>query len=219
MKPTPLLLTTALLAAASPARGQDTTSTRTLASHLPFTGIHLDWGGGVVPYLDRTTGDSGGIAFAVALMLPLRRFPEWSIGFSATGVAGDTTGYIAPGSTADYPGGYHPHLVSTSAALEIQRRWNERKIVHWLAGGSVGAIVNSYNYYHTVNGVTTYHQDEKRQVAFAQLSGGGELNIARWLRLDALLGYRTGGRMTIPQATGSNEGLTCLMMLAMGKFR
>jgi hypothetical protein len=213
---TPMLLV--LFTTASVALGQDTTkTTKTLFSMLPFRGAHVDWGGASVPYLDRSK--AGAAALEGRISLPLRRFPDWSVAFAATSVTTtDTTSYVVPGSATPTAAGFHPRLSSDAASFEVERRWNQDRVLHGIAAAGVGTITNSYTYYHYVDGVDERHEDEKTAVTFAMLSGGFELNIARWLRASLVVGYRSGGRMKIPQAKGSNGGLTSAFNLKLGKF-
>ena len=212
------LLLVLLTTIASSALAQDTTkATTTLFSMLPFRGAHLDWGAASVPYLDR--GKASASAFDGRISLPLRRFSDWSIAIAATSVTEtDTTAYIAPGSVTATSSGFHPRLTSDAASLELERRWNQNRVLHGIASAGIGTITNSYCYFSRVGGVETYHQDEKTVTTFAILSGGGELNIARWLRASLVVGYRSGGRMKVPEAKGANGGLTSAFNFKLGKF-
>src|SRR4051812_15058993 len=98
------------LAAFAAAGAQDSTKAKTLSSILPFRGVHLDWGGGPVPYLDpREQG-----AAEVKISLPLRRYPNWSVALTtSTVIDTDTTSYVVPSSLGAGSGGFHPELVST----------------------------------------------------------------------------------------------------------
>jgi len=205
------------LASASTLSAQDSTRTHTLASILPFRGAHFDWGGGSVPYLDQAK--SGASSAEVRISLPLRKYPDWSIALSSTAVLEtDTTSYVVPESVTPTSTGYHPQLGSTSVTVGLERRWNQKRIVHGIASFGVGTIENSYNYSRTVNGEWSYHRDHRTTTAIAQAGGGAELNIARWLRMTGMMGYRTGGRMRVPQANGSNGGLTSTFSVLLGKF-
>jgi hypothetical protein len=211
------ILVLAWLVSASCLTAQDSTRTHTLFGMLPFRGAHLDWGGGSVPYLDQAK--SGASSAEVRISLPLRKYPNWSIAVSSSAVLEtDTTSYVVPESVTPTSTGYHPQLGSTAVIVGLERRWNQKRLVHGIASFGVGTIENSYNYSRTLNGEWTYHRDHRTTTTIAQVGGGAELNIARWLRMTGTIGYRTGGRMRVPQANGSNGGLTSSFNVLLGKF-
>jgi hypothetical protein len=182
---------------------------------LPFRGVHFDGGGGSVPYLDGH--NTGRAAAEVKITFPLRRFPDWSIAVTTSSVKDvDTTSFIVSRSGWSTP--YHPELVSTTAAFEVQRRWDQDRRVHPIGTMSAGALMNTYSYYDQTPDGEFLREPGKRWKAYGQVSGGAEVTIVRWLRANALLGHRSGGRMTIPGARGSNGGVTMMLNLQLGKF-
>lgn len=202
------LLGAACLSAAfaSFAAGQD--STKTLFENLPVRPF-IAVGPGIMPYLDERSSRAG--AEQAKLMLTLRKYPQWSFGVTTTAVmGGDTTTYDAPG--------FKPRLNSHAGALEVQRRWKHTAVLHPIATLAVGRILNAYYYTELVDGRLRQREPETTEVGFVQLAGGGEMNVTRWLRGTALLGYRTGGRMTISEAKGENGGVTFFLNLAFGGF-
>jgi hypothetical protein len=204
--------------AATTALAQDTASTKTRSSALPFRGVHFDWGAARLPYLDRDGQHASAAGLDLRLSLPLRRAPDWSVAFATNILSNDTTAYVVPASVASGQPGFHPRLTSWSTSLEVQRRWNQRRKLHAIASAGAGTIANSYDYYATTNGTREFHEDEKTRATFATIAGGAELDIARFFRASLMAGYRSGGRMTIPQASGSNGGLTATFNLELGVF-
>jgi hypothetical protein len=206
-----LLLAAVVAAIPSVASGQDTT--RTLFAMLPFRGAHIAFGPGTMPYLDDAS--PRGASAQVKLMVTLKRFPDWSFGVSSTAIAeGDTTAYVAAGTSP----AIHPHLNSHAGAIEVQRRWTQSKLIHPIVGASVGSIRNNYFYHEFANGRATHHEEQIETTGFVQIAGGLEMNLTRWMRGNGMLGYRSGGRMTIPEANGDNGGVTFFLNLALGKF-
>jgi hypothetical protein len=152
-------------------------------------------------------------------MLPLRRFPDWSFGAALSSIFDtDTTSFVVPGSNANGTPGFHPDLVSTTLALEVQRRWDQDSQVHPIGTVSAGGLLNTYSCYETRGGVETLHEYGKTWVRFAQVAWGAEVNVTKWMRATAMLGYRSGGRMTIRLASGSNGGMTTMLNVELGKF-
>src|SRR5215208_1717209 len=138
MKPRILFLLICCLA--SLASAQDSTRAGSVSSRLPYRGIHLGLGGGVMPYLDTRMPGAG--AAEVKLALTLREFPDWSVAFTTSSVVNtDTTSYRVRGPA--FPqGSFHPDLMSTAIGLEVQRRWDQANVVHPMGTASLGGIMN-----------------------------------------------------------------------------
>ena len=204
-----------VVAVVPPARAQDSTKTRTLSSLLPFRGLHVDLGGGPVPYLDpREQG-----AAEMKISLPLRKYPNWSIALTtSTVIDTDTTSYVVPSSVTAGSSGFHPELVSTAVAFEVQKRWDQVGMFHPMGTIAVGSLMNTYSYYEYRSGAETLHEDGKTYMTYGHVAGGAELNITRWMRANVMLGFRSGGRMKIEGAKGSNGGLTMMINVLLGKF-
>ena len=186
---------------------------QTLMQRIGLRGLHLALGAGATPYMGRneTPASTGEMRVGATF----RRWPAWSIEFTASGVAvGDTTTYVAPNS-----GGYHPRLAGTTSGVEIQHRWSSSRLLHFVATAGAGELVNSYNYYfYPKTGGSEFHQDEHTSVHYATFSGGGELNIAGWSRLLITAGYRGAGSTRIAAGAGTNSGLVTTALFEFGKF-
>ena len=192
---------------------QDSSSSRI----WPFRGAHFDAGGGSLPYLD--THGPASAATEVKITLPLRRFPAWSISFAvSTVVDTDTTSYVVTRVPWSVSNPLHPELISTAVAFELQHRWDEDRQVHPMGTVSAGVLMNTYSYYESVGRGEILRELEKRWKGCGHVAGGAEANIRSWLRVNALLGYRSGGRMTIPSGKGANGGMTTMFNLQLGKF-
>ena len=204
------------LLGSSSAHGQDSTASRGFWSHFPFSGIHMDLGGGIMPYLDAS--EPGALSTDGKLSLPIKRWSGWSLGFTSMSVfRPDSTSYVATVPVTGSPT-FHPGLVSMTASLEVQRRWNERRRLHPLAALGGGMILNSYDYFVRTNGDQLRRTDELTKTYFTELSVGAELNLKRHFRATIMAGVRSGGRMKIRDAQGSNGGGFMMLNFEMGRF-
>jgi hypothetical protein len=201
----------AALPVAATAQRTTDTAARSMWSALPISGIHFGVGSGYGPYLDRGFGGSRMGEFK--LMLTLRKLPEWSVGVVEWSIqASDTTAFAV--------GEYHPPLQSVTSGVLVERRWHREQPIHRIMSVAAGVVDNYYesSYMDPFTGETGYDTYDSRSSLFMQLSGGGEVNLGKWTRVMALIGYRAGGRMTIPGANGSNGGFTLVTSVAFGKF-
>ncbi len=186
---------------------------QTLFGRLGLKGAHIAVGGGSAPYSARTT--TPGSTSEARLGVTLLRLPGWTIVFAGNAVInGDTTAYVAPNTN-----GYHPRLAAVTSGIEIQRRWSSHRLIHPIATAGVGQLTNSYSYYrYPKTGGSEFHRDEKRTTSYTTFAGGGEINIAGWLRFVMTAGYRFAGASSIPYGTGSNSGFSSVAAFELGRF-
>ena len=199
-------------------RAQDSTAKvlpkeQTLAERLGVKAVHVALGAGSAPSAARTTEPGNYAEFRLGFTL--RSLPDWTIAFASNAVTDkDTTAYVAPNSN-----GFHPYLRATTTGIEIQRRWSSNKLIHPIATVGAGQLTQSYNYFlFPKTGGREYHQDGKTSVTYATLAGGGEVNIAGWMRFVVTAGYRTAGSSSTPFVTGSNSGFSSVAALELGRF-
>jgi hypothetical protein len=202
------------IAGLTPLSGQDSTSTaaepkeRTLLGKV-FQGGHIAVGSASVPY--QSTRSS---TYDVRVAVVFRRLPEWTFAIAGGFVLdAERTGYVAPGS-----GTFRPELYVGSDALEIQRRWSNKRAVHPIATATVGDLTMGYRYLeYAPDGEVIVHSDHDELVPFVTLAGGLEMNLVRWMRLVGTAGYRHVRRSTVPFASRMS-GPVATMLLQFGRF-
>jgi hypothetical protein len=211
------LLILSLLIAPLTLPAQDSTAKappkdRTLLEKLHLQGVHASLGGGAQPYMGNPS--EPGPTSEFRLGFTPQRWPQWTIALTASAVMrGDTTGYLAPGST------YHPTMMATTVGVELQRRWRGSELLHPLVAVSAGQLDNSYNYFKFPRtGGQEFHQDELTSTAYGTIEAGGELNVAGWLRTTLTVGYRKAGSARISLGPGTNSGVLSTILVEMGKF-
>jgi hypothetical protein len=187
-------------------------SEHTLSSLIRVRAAHIAFGAGSVPYLNK---ESGGSAAEFRLGISLKSLPDWTFTWASNAVMDqDTTSYVAPRSD-----GYHPLLTSVTQSLEVQRRWRNASVIHPLATAAIGTLTTAYGYYeYPRSGGSIRHQDEKTNSTFYSLAGGGELNIARWMRTTLTLGYRSAAVLKLPAGTSPNSGFMVTSLVEFGRF-
>ena len=203
-----------LLSSSHLAWAQDTTASQQHRPWVPFRGVHVSGGGGELPYLDYAVGG----AQEYKVMFTLRRFPEWSVGVARSFIGDvDTTGYVA-----QYPSGVpsfaKPWMASSAIGIRAERRWSRARRWHTMAALTAGSLKNAHEYYRFESGVLVSYKEHVSHGPFGEASGGVEFNIARWARINLLVGYRLSRSMNAPQARGSNAGRTSMLSLAIGSF-
>jgi hypothetical protein len=213
------LLSAALLSMATTASaqtdgpaGQPERREGTLARTLGLRGAHVSMGGGSVPYLDR---EERGNTFETRIGLTFRRLPAWTFALVGTALMDPArTGYEVPGSD-----GFRPLLGVNTGGLEVQHRFGGARTLHPIAFGGFGRINSAYQYVETQRGGdNVFHREGEQSSGYVQLGVGGEANIARWLRMSLVVGYRGAGELNVPAARAANSGRTTALLFSAGRF-
>jgi len=145
--------------------------------------------------------------------------PTWAFGVSAGAVAHPDHSETFASGCYTYVNevltntGCYPHVIAAFSALDVQKRWRPARMVHPLASLAVGQL-RTRNIY---RGSNEWRVDSARASGIVALSGGGELNIARWLHLSVSAGYREVFRSTTPLGAIAPSGFTLTSLLLFGK--
>jgi hypothetical protein len=159
------------------------------------------------------------------LGITLKQLPHWAVSVAASIPSArlDSSAFVAPACYNATPAevqsgkdaGCHPLIGEPAEGLEMQYRWSPTQSVHPLASVALGTVTNWYGY----RTRTTFHQhDSLQHSTVVTLGGGGEFNLARWLHVALIGGYRESvGGKTIPNETVSHSGFTLTSLLIVGK--
>lgn len=181
---------------------------------------HVASGQSLIPYQGRALHR----ADEFRLGFTLQQLPDWAVAY-AYGHASppfDSAAFFAPAcdnaNLVEIPAGKpvagcHPTIVANSSALEVQYRWHPTRSVHPLASVTLGRLTTGY--FFVPLGKKRFI-DSLQSSTIVTLGGGGELNLARWLHLTAVVGYRQSFGKTIPNGSVSNSGLTVTSLLVVG---
>ncbi len=205
-----LVLAAPLALAAQDSSATDVPRTRTLTESW---GVHFSIAGGSGPTIGSRS--SRGSLSEVRLALTPAAAPAWTLALvSSFTQSEDSTAYVAPNS-----GGFHPRVQSSAGALELQYRPNKHEALHPIAIVNVGVLTSFYAYYlYPAGRASEYHKEEETATRSATLAGGGEMNVASWLRVAATAGYRKAGGERIRDGVGSNSGTIFALLVQAGKF-
>ena len=149
----------------------------------------------------------------------LDSLPTWAFGMSVGGVshpdhsATFQNGCYTYVNTVRTKTGCYPTITGNSTALDVEKRWRPTETVHPLASAALG-LLRTRNIY---RGSTAWTVDSSRASGFVGLSGGGELNIARWLHLSVSAGYRQVFHPNTPAGSIAPSGFTLTSLLLFGK--
>ena len=179
--------------------------------------VHVAVGRSLAPYQGRSLHPTD--EFRLGFTLP--QLPQWAFAYAAGGAKGprDSASFFVPtcvkGLFEVMPGtpvtGCHPDIPATSDAFEVQYRWNHTRSVHPLASVALGRVETGYD---LIRG-KGIRFDSAQSSRFVTVGGGGELNLARWLHVTAIAGYRQsfGRSNTVGIAMSSGFTLTSLLVV------
>jgi len=192
---------------ASVAGAQDTTTALGSARMVgaPFlSGFTLGFGLGMTPDVAGGMGVTADGHFS----LSFSALPGWTFGVSkALRASPKTTAYVAAS-------GARPTLESTAAGLQVQRRWaRPNRVIQPIASVTVGTFDNYY--YKDI--IFQRYVYEEKWVPYADLAGGAEFSVRRWMRVATTTGLRLTSA-TMPKAPGSGFGIIGKALLEFGVF-
>jgi hypothetical protein len=181
-------------------------------------GVYYSYGESLLPYQGHALHRTGEVQIGVTRP----QFARWSVGIDYTAALSlDSGAFFDPNcfSTAKEirahkAVGCHPHIISTSAALEVQHRWFAARSLRPVMSMNVGSITNKYGYHTFAPNVAI---DSAQSSPFITVRGGAEYSVTSWLHLAVLGGYRAASRQTTVSRTASNSGLALTSSFTIGK--